>query len=233
MTAPAFGITDLLQLGSDWEAQGVSGASAGTRAVATGDDGDQVASTVHNNIESGTMRYIYKGAQTDFPTAWAADSCDVGDIIAASTLLITALALDFSPCAEGKRPICTFTFRDGPTAAKAIFITDQSIPTYVSATPVVPSILAVTLGSAEVINCQWSLTAQFGEDLDKDGEFLAGNTYGGEESITLTFVGKPTSITSTGWDQTSGPGATVGNEKGNTAYDNYNYTFVRGRTRSP
>jgi len=233
MTAPAFGTTDLLELGSNWEPQGISGQTSGTRATATGDDGDQIASTVHNNIEAGVARYIYVGSETGFAAAFAADSCDVGDIVASSAFSIHGIAIDYSPCAEGKRPQVSFTFRDGPAVALATYITTGlTLPTYVASTPVVPPCFSVTLGDAEVTNAQWALVAQFGEDLDKDGEYLTGQTYGGEETLTLTFTGTPTSITSTGWDQTSGPGSTIGNEQSGTSYDTTSYTFVRGVTRS-
>jgi hypothetical protein len=234
MTAPAFGATDVLGLGSNWEAQNSSLSSAGSRVTASGDDGDIVASKVHNVIESGTATYIYIGEETNFPAAFAADSCDVGDVVATATMLITGISIDYSPCASGKRPLVTFTVRSGPTSAGATYVSalGAALPTYVVATPIVPSILTITAGDAEVQSSSFELTAQFGEDLDKDGEFLAGNAYGGEETITLSIVGVPTSITSTGYDQTGGPGATLGGEKSNTDYDKSTYTYVKKITRA-
>jgi hypothetical protein len=154
--------------------------------------------------------------------------------VASNTLTITGYTIDYSPCAGGKRPTIAFAFRDGPTAAKATYVTSLSaaLPTYVATTPVVPDLLVVTGEDAETTNAQYGLAAQFGEDLDKDGEYLAGETYGGEESISMTFVGNPTSIASTGWSQTGGPGSTVGGDLSNTAYDTNTYTYVTGVTRS-
>ena len=234
MAAPVFGTTDVLALGADWEPQGNSPTSASTRATATGPDGDQVASTTHNEVESGTATYIYIGAETNFPAALAAASADVGDVVDTATLIITGVSVDYSPCASGQRPVATFTYRDGPTAASATYVSalGAALPTYVASTPTVPTILSVTGGDAEVQSSSWSLQAQFGEDLDKDGEFLAGETYNGEETINLQFVGLPTSITSTGYDQTSGPGSNTGGTASNTAYTTNSYTFVKGITRS-
>ena len=234
MAAPVFGVTDVLGLSTGWEPQGASATSAGTRATASGNDGDIVASTVHNEVESGTATYIYTGAETNFPAAIAAASADVGDVVATNTLLITGYSIDYSPCASGKRPTITFSFRDGPTSATATYVSSLSttLPTYTASTPVVPDPLAVIAGDAETTNAQYGLSAQFGEDLDKDGEYLAGETYAGEETVSMTFVGDPTSITSTGWDQTGGPGATVGGDLGNSAYDSNTYTFVKAVTRS-
>jgi len=234
MGAPVFGVTDVLGLGAGWEPQGSSASSAGTRATASGNDGDIVASTVHNEIESGTATYIYTGALTNFPAATAAASADVGDVVKTNTLLITGYTIDYSPCASGKRPTITFAFRDGPTAAVATYVPSLTtqLPTYTALTPVVPDILTIVAGDSETNNAQYGLSAQFGEDLNKSGEYLAGENFGGEESINLTITGTPTSITSTGWDQTGGPGATVGGDLTNTAYDSNSYSYVKAVTRS-
>lgn len=237
MAAPVFGVTDVLALGADWEPQSNSPADNSTRATASGDDGDIVAETTHNTVESGTASYIYIGLETNFPAAFAADSCDVGDLVDTNTLQITGIAVDYSPCAEGKRPVCTFTYRDGPTSAPAtpfVYSTDltSTLPTYTAANVVVPSILASTPGDAEIQTTDWSMTAQFGEDLDKDGDYLASQLYQGEETINMQWVGTPTSITSTGWQQTAGPGSNTGEEASNTAYGTASYTFVRGVTRT-
>ena len=235
MSAPTFGVIDKLALGSDWEPQNISPASAGTRVKVNGPDGDQVASNVHNTVESGTASYIYVGAETDFAAAFAADSCDVGDLMASNTLLITGIAIDFSPCAAGKRPVVNFTWRDGPTAAPAtpfVYLTTLTLPTYVAANVIVPEILTMTVGDAELQNSQWALQMQYGDDLDKVGEYLAGQGFDGEETLALTIVGTPTSITSTGWDQTSGPGATTGEQASNTGYGQTAYAYARGVTRT-
>ena len=234
MAAPVFGVTDVLALSTGWEPQGASASSAGTRATAGGNDGDIVASTVHNVVENGTATYIYTGIETNFPAAIAAASADVGDVVNTNTLLISGYSIDYSPCASGQRPTITFSFRDGPTAAVATYISSftTELPTYVATTPVVPDILTLTAGDAETTNAQYGISAQFGENLDKDGEYLAGENYAGEETLSLTFVGDPTSITSTGWDITSAPGSTVGGDKSNTDYTTNTYSYVKAVTRS-
>lgn len=235
MAAPVFGATDVLGLGSDWEPQGNSPTSASTRATAAGANGDVVAEKIHNLTENGTATYIYIGAETDFITALVAANALPGQLADTDTLIITGVSVDYSPCASGQRPIATFTYRDGPTAAPATpfwYTSALTLPTYVAANLVVPTLLTVTGGDAECQNCNWSLMCQFGESLDKDGDFLAGDCYGGEETVNLTFVGLPTSITSTGWLQTSGPGVNTGANATNTGYGTNAYTFVRKVTRS-
>lgn len=239
MSAPVFGALDVLALGANWEPQGNSPSSAGTRATAAGPTGDIVAENTHNVIESGTAQYIYTQTETpstDFAAAFAADSCDVGDLVDTNTLQITGIAVDYGPCAAGKRPLVTFSYQDGPTAEPAtpfVFLTDLTLPTYAAANVTIPeSILTMTLGSAEIQNVQWGLTMQVGRDLDKDGDYLASQGYQGEETLTLTFVGTPTSITSTEWQQTTGPGANTGEAISNTGYGQSVYTFVRAVTRT-
>jgi len=232
MGASTFGVTDVLALGSDWEPQAINPASAATLAEEPGPDGDVVAETAYNEIESGDAEYIYIGAETGFAAALAADSCDVGDVVATGTLLITKVAIDYSPCAQGKRPKVKFSFRQGPTAAGPTYVTDLTLPTYVAATPTVPAILTATAGDAELQTSNWELAMQFGEDLDKDGAFLAGNGYGGRETVNHGWLGDPTSITYTGWQRTTGPSILAGQAKSNTGYGKTAYTFTRGVTRS-
>ena len=232
MAAPVFGVLDVLNLSTGWEPQSNSPTTASTRATAPGDDGDIAAETIHNAIESGTASYIYTGAGTDFPTVLATAGADVGDVVDTASLLITGWSIDYSPCAAGKRPVITFTYRDGPVAASATYVSTQTLPTYVATTPIVPSILAGTPGSAEIQASTIALVAQFGDDLTKVGNYLAGATYGGEETITQQWVGTPDVITSTGYLQTSGPGTNTGEEASGTAYGTASYTFVKAVTRS-
>jgi hypothetical protein len=232
MSAPVFGAIDVLGLGADWEPQGNSPTLASTRATATGANGDIIAETTHNDVESGTASYVYIGAETDFATALAAASADVGDVVDSDSLIITGWSINYAPCATGQRPVITFSYRDGPSAASATYVTSQTCPTFVAASPYVPTLLTVTAGDSECQSSTIGLEAQFGETLDKDGDFLAGATYGAEETITLQFVGTPTSITSTGYQQTSGPGTNTGETITNTGYGTSSYTFVKGVTRS-
>jgi len=235
MSAPVYGTTDKLTLGADWEPQGNSPTSAGTEASETGADGDIIAETVVNVVESGTSTFIYKGALTDFVAAFAAADCDVGQLAATNTLLITAIGIDYSPCAAGQRPMVTFTWRDGPTEAPTTafcYVTALTLPTYAAANVIVPELIASVSDDSEIKTSKWDLAMQFGEDTDKDGEFLAGQGYAGKETVTQDYAGTPTSLTSTGWLQTSGPGAATGPTTTNAGYATAPYAFSRKVTRS-
>lgn len=233
MTAPAFGATDILSLGADWEPQSSDGAKASTIARAGGADGDIIAEKQHNSIQSGTASYIYVGAETGFIGALA--SFWPGKLVASNTLQITNVAIDYSPCAQGQRPKVTFSFRDGPTADPATpfwYVTDLVLPTYTAANVIVPqSVLTATLGDAEITNVQWSLGCEVGQDNDKDGDYLASQAYQGNETIALTTKGIPTSITSTGWLIPSEAAALVPNTS-NSDYPDHTYQFQRKVTRS-
>jgi len=206
MAAPVYGAADNLTLGADWEPQGSDGALAQTRATQAGSTGDIIAETTHNPINSGSTRFIYKGAEAAFVAAIEAAAAWPGMVL--NSLIITGVAVDYSPCAQGKRPVVTFQHRDGPTESARAYKTTLVLPTYVGGSVKVPDILTVTLGSAETINSQWGIGVQFGEDLDKDGAFLAGEAYQGEETLALTYAGTPTSITSSGWQKTAGISST-------------------------
>ena len=232
MAAPTFGTTDIFTLGADWEVQSVSPGESSTRATARGNDGDTVASTTHNTKESGTVSAIYIGSETDFAAAFADDSCDVGDVMD-SKYLLTGWEVDYAPCADGNRPMVTFDFTDGPTSAGATYVTALTLPTYVASTPVVPeAVLTATAGDAEIQSLKVSLKASYSEDLDASGDFLAGAITNGEETIEMQWVGTPSSITSTGYDEVSAPGTNSGETTSNTAYGTASYTFVKGITRS-
>jgi hypothetical protein len=234
MAAPVFGATDVLGLGSDWEPQSSTGAQAATRTTASGDDGDIVAENQSGETQSGSASYIYIGAETGFIAAITAAAAWPGRLVATDTLLVTKVGIDYSPCAEGKRPLVTFDVRDGPTAAPASpyqWLTALTLPTYVAANKIVPPILSATAGDAEIQTSMWALQCQFAPELDKDGDYLAGEPYAGEETIDMTWVGVPTSITSTGWIQTNGV-ATALASTSNTAYPTYSYSFIRKVARS-
>lgn len=234
MTAPAFGATDILTLSTGWEAQESAAALAQSRATASGDDGDIVAESAYDAVQSGTAGYIYTGAETDFAAALTAASAWPGYLLASDTLFVTGVSIDYTRCGQGQRPLITFSYRNGPTAAPATpywYLSALTLPTYTAANVAIPTLLTATLGDAECVGCTWSLACQFGRDLDKSGAFLYGNGYGGEETINLTFVGVPTSVTSTGWIQTAGE-ATAAASTANTSYPTRNYSYVRKVARS-
>jgi hypothetical protein len=203
-----------------------------TRATATGDDGDTVASTTHNPIETATIVAVYKGAETGFIAAFA--NFWPGKLLLTNPVLSTGLAIDYSPCMSGERPKVTFNVRTPVITLATVpywYKTDLVLPTYVAAGLIVPPLLAATAGDAKIQSCQWALGFQPGEDLDHAGAFLAGACYNGEESIQHSWVGIPTSITDTGWDKTAYHPAVVPNAS-NVGYNVNAYSFVRKVARA-
>jgi hypothetical protein len=206
MSAAVFGASDVLAMSTGWEPQGSDGALAQTHAEQTGSTGDVIAETTHNPVNSGSCRYIYKGDAVAFVAAIEAAAAWPGMV--KNSLIILGVAIDYSLCAQGKRPVVAFQYRNGPTASARAYKTTLVLPTYIAGSVKVPDVLTVTLGGAETINAQWGLGCGFGEDLDKDGAFLAGEATKGQETLALTYAGTPTSITSTGWQKTAGISST-------------------------
>jgi hypothetical protein len=234
MSAPAYGATDILGLGADWEPQGSEGSESRSPLRAGSSNGDFSAETAITPTQTGTARYIYIGAETGMIAALAAANALPGQIVATNTLTILSVAIDYSPCAAGERPLVTFSFRDGPTAAPATpfwYTSALTLPTYTAANVLVPTLLTVTAGSAECVSAQWSLACQMGQTNDKDGDFLAGQCYGGLETVNLSFVGVPTSITSTGWVVTQNVASGISNTS-NADYPPTAYKFERKVARS-
>lgn len=230
MAAPSFGAS--AALGADWEIQSADSSLSPTRVTASGDDGDHVASTTHHPVESATIQAIYVGADTAFATAFA--TLWPGKLLLTNTVLCMGLAIDYAPCAAGKRPMVTFTLRTPVVTLPTTpywYATTLVLPTYVAANLIVPPILTAVAGDAEIQSCGWSLQCQLGEDLDRAGAFLAGACYAGEEAIDHSWVGVPTSITSTGWDVTTDAPVIVPNAS-NTDYNVTSYQFVRRVTRA-
>jgi hypothetical protein len=234
MAIPVFGGTDVLTLGADWEPIDSTGSESAAHAEAPGDDGDVVAEQRHDIHQTGTIKYHYIGAETGFIAAILAASALPGKLID-STLQILGVEVDYDPCAQGELPICAFTVTDGPTADPTTpfwYTSDLTLPTYVStANLIVPPILSAVAGDAEIVSCKWGLTCQAGRSKDKDGLYLAGRAYKGQETINHTWRGVPTSITASGWIQTAGVAALVP-VRSNAGYNDIPYTFVRKVTRS-
>jgi len=230
MAAPSHAATDVLSLSTGWEPQGSDGAKSLTRITASGNNGDIVTEKGITETNAGTARYIYTGAEVAFAAAFTAAACWPGRI--KNSLIVTGVAIDYSPCAQGKRPIVTFTFRGGPAASDHHYLTALVLPTYTAGGVNVPDLLTITAGDSETTNNQWGLAGTFGEDLNKDGTFLAGELYGGEETINFSTVGLLGSVTSTGWVETQSP-STSCPIRNNVGYNEGNgHTYIRGITRT-
>ena len=231
MSAPVFAAVDSAALGAGWEVQDVQGSIAPTHVEESGANGDTIAETSHNPMDTGTVKAIYTGAETNFVTAFA--SLWPGKLIATNTILVMSLGIDFAPCASGKRPMVTISGRGNPPAAPTApywYATALTLPTYVAAALIVPTILTVTAGDAECQSASWELSMQVGDDLGRTGGWLAGAGYEGQETITLQTVGKFTSVTSSGWIQNAGPSALLPNST-NAGYNKETYTFIRKVSR--
>jgi hypothetical protein len=221
--ALTFGQTDVLNLGSDWEPQSDSGAQSLTRATATDGKGTIVAENTHGAVSTRTAVYIYTGAETDIKDA--IDAADANPGQAVNSLLILSVSVGYADCKSGKLPKVSFEYTDQRTTDSRVFKPTVTLPSYAAGDPEVPTILTATLGDAVMDDCSYRIGCQIDPDIDKDGDVIGGETFGGEESLDLSLTGVPTSITSTGWKTTSigAPSA-----ESNTAYPKSAYSFVKG-----
>jgi hypothetical protein len=221
--ALAFGQTDVLSLGADWEPQTDSGAESKTRATATNGKGTIVAENTHGAVSTRTAVYIYTGAETDIAAAIDAANANPGQAV--NSLLILSVSVGYADCKAGKLPKVSFEYTDQRTTDSRIFKPTVTLPSYAAGDPEVPTILTATLGDAVMDDCTYRIGCQIDPDIDKDGDIMGGETFGGEESLELSMTGVPTSITSTGWQITStgAPSALA-----NTSYPKSAYSFVKG-----
>lgn len=223
--ALAFGQTDVLSLGADWEPQSDSGAQSATRATATDGKGTIIAENTHGEVSTRTAVYIYIGAETDIAAAIDAADANPGQVV--NSLLLLSVSVGYADCKSGKLPKVSFEYTDQRTTASRIFKPSVTLPSYAAGNPEVPTILTATLGDALMDDCAYRIGCQIDPDIDKDGDVIGGETFGGEESLDLASTGVIQSITSTGWQQTSigAPSALS-----NTGYPKATYSFVKGAT---
>ena len=222
MSATTFGASDVLTLGADWEPQNKNESTAHERAEATGANGDRIASTTHAPLKSGTCPYIYIGVETSFLAALTAADAHVGQVL--NSLLITQIEIDYAPCAEGKKPVVTFSYRDDITSDSSVYLPTVTLPT---AGYTIPDLLANGDADSECTSAKYTIRCEVGQDRDADGAIIAGATYHGEEQIDLEFYGIPTRTT-TNYDDVTDPGATDSNAE----YSTSSYSFVKGLLRT-
>jgi hypothetical protein len=221
--ALTFGQTDVLALGAGWVPQSDSGAQSATRVTATNGKGTIIAENTHGAVSTRTAVYIYDGAETDIADAIDAAGANPGQAV--NSLLILSVSVGYADCKSGKLPKVSFEYTNQRTTDSRIFKPSVTLPSYAAGNPEVPTILTATLGDALMDDCTYRISCQIDPDMDKDGDVLGGETFGGEEALDLASTGVISSITSTGWQQTSigAPSAL-----GNTAYPKAAYSFVKG-----
>ena len=232
--APVFGITGVLatDLGADWEPQSGDNSTAKTHAEAVGNNGDVVAENAHDSHDTGSETYVYIGDATDYgsATTGALDAAGAlpGKYLSTAAVTITAVEIDYSPCASGQRETVTFSYSAGLTADSAVYKCSLTTTlTTKQENTGVPTLFTNANTDSKCQSTTYRIGCEEGRTLDKDGEYLAGATYKGQEAVNSTYIGIP-SLTTTGWIVTSeGNGA-----KSNTGYDTYPISAVKKVTRT-
>jgi len=233
---PVFAITGKLaaDLGEDWEPQSSDATESHAHAEAVGNDGDVVGENAYDEHLSGSETYLYKGSATDYGTATTgaldADGCLPGKFLATAGVVITAVEIDYSPCAQGKRETVKFSWSKGLEADSAVYkCTLTALLATKQENVGVPELFTNASTDSKCQTATYSIGCQEGRDLTKAGAYLAGATYKGQESVSATYIGLP-SLTTTGWIVTSAPVADSGS-KSNTGYDTYQVTAAKKLAR--
>lgn len=234
---PVFGITGLLatDIGTDWEPQSDDATKSQQHAEAVGSDGDVVVEDDFDAHFTGTSEFIYKGSATDYgsATTGALDANDAlpGKYQSTAQVTILSVEIDYGPCAQGERERVRFTWSKGLTADSAVYK-----PTLTTALATkqenagVPELLSNANTDSKITAATYSLSCQEGRVLDKSGAYLAGSTYKGQETLNLSYIGRP-SLTTTGWIVTGDQSPTGAGAASNTGYDTYNVTAAKKVTR--
>lgn len=224
MSAGTHGATDVFSLGSDWEPQTSSIATALEKATASGADGDIVAETTFGSNKTVSAPYIYVGAETALSAALDAAASAAGAQVGQKpgTYCITGISADLTPMGEGKRAVITFTGVDGFSADSNIYKPSITVTLTMGA---IPDLLTNSDADSECTSAQYEISAPFGTDKDADGDILRGKTYGATETLSLGYYGVPTLVT-TGWQQTSDTA-----EDSNSEYSTTSYSLSKGVTR--
>ena len=233
---PVHGITGYLaaDLGSDWEPQVGDATENHAHSEAVGNNGDVVGETAYDEHLSGTETYLYIGSATTYGAATTgaldADGCLPGKFLTTAAVVITAVEIDYSPCAQGKRETVKFSWSKGLAADSAVYKCSLTTQLATKQENVgVPALFANANADSKCQSATYTISAQEGRDLTKAGAYLAGATYKGQESVSATYIGLP-SLTTTGWIVTSAPTTNAGS-KSNTGYDTYQLTATKAVAR--
>jgi len=183
MAAPVWGTTGILatDLGAGWEAQGGSDSETATRVREPTSNGDDLVTKTYNSVRVGTDRYIYTGAEAAFIAALAACTIPAhpGKYMTSAAVILTGVAIDYGRCLTGKRPMVTFSYRKWFLAADSeVYI--PALATLSTFPEGVPELLANSDSSnSKIQSGSYEIACSLDVDLDKDGDELAGATYGG------------------------------------------------------
>jgi len=176
-----------------WESHGTEDTTNKTRAVATDDKGDEVASDLHDERQEVSGDYECNNDTNEIPA-------DIGDLV--NSLILTSLNIS---TAEGRAATMALAGHNhannahadtpalrkgthGITLAKCFGATD---------------FLGGTAGdNASCIEGSVAITCEHADQNDGDGDHLVGENYGAKIEARSVWAGVPSVVADAGWDVT-------------------------------
>lgn len=231
-----FGTADILSLGENWKVLSSEYTIGRNVATAADEYGDVIAAQTHGDIISGRCQAKYFGNVEDFVTLLSDVSLKrlVGSVVTIGSVKVTLteIAIDYSPCASGQKPVVSFAFRSGQSSASAEYTPTLTLPTFGNSIPHIPELFSNSGADSEPRSVRYTLRANFGQDIDNTGNIIAGATFEGVEEVTMEYVGVPMLVT-TGWLVTAEPSS--GSHAGTRAATDFQrttYTLLKYLTRN-
>lgn len=186
--------TDVFALGGDFEPQTSGSDLQLTRAALPGGNGDEVASALHDSKTVISQTYKYKAASGDITVA----DLYIGKV--SGGYHIDGFQVAYS---NTDWPTVTVTGHNHTANAHEddglVWIKPSlTLPAGFGC----PELFTNAGAASSCVSANYTLSATHKDVMGKDGNHLAGDNYGGLETVTATYYGVP-SLTTTGWDVTS------------------------------
>ncbi len=224
-------------LGEDWEWQSGDVGQAAEHAKAPSSTGDTTAECIHGEHVTGSEKYLYIGTATDYTSATTgaivAAAAMPGRFLTTANAVILSVEIDYSPCAQGKREVVTFTFSRGIAADDHEYLASLTtvLKTKQENDGIPNDLLANANATSKCTAATYAIKCEEGRDLDKVGDYLCGAVYGGEESLNMTHCGVP-SLTAGTWMVTTSQVGTGEGSLSNVTYGTFNTVAVKMITRT-
>jgi hypothetical protein len=216
-------ILGLTALNAAWRSQNTNNDDQAARAIAQGNDGDQVASTLYDDKNEVSGNYTWVSADPIWTDTSAENLLPIGTVAGAGSYMCQQEVVSYSNNAYPTLAATGHNHDDNPHADTEMVEYSPSI--VLAGGFGVPDILANADTDSSPTAATYTLTAEHQDVNDKDGNHLAGDNYNGSESLSLTYYGSP-SLTTTGWDITS-----ANSGDANADFDTYVIALEKGLTR--
>lgn len=189
----AYGASEGFGAFAGWESHGTEDTTSKTRAVATDDKGDEVASHLHDERREVPGNYECNNDTNVIPT-------DIGDLV--NSLILTSLSIS---TAEGRAATMALV---GHNHANNAHAADPALRKATHGIALAKcfgatDFLGGTAGdNASCIEGSVTITCEHADQNDGDGDHLVGENYGAKIEARSVWAGVPSVVAAAGWDVT-------------------------------